>query len=189
MGPVCPRASLTLPVVVGYRFRAMDGAMQEKHLTDRVTLSGVRGCFTVAALRLSKIAHPLSAPHIPHITLSWNFQRPERLSGVPLPVSRLPVGSSLFSAEKTVGHMGKFDRQVPAVEYLAECSDAALQDFILQRMARASVLRKQLGETQEDLTSALAEAELAAWLLRHRRALKRPVARITRGAHECKQSA
>lgn len=71
-------------------------------------------------------------------------------------------------------------RVVPPVDYLAECSDSALADFVLLRMDRAASLRKELQAVLEDLIDAAAEARFAEWVARHRRALKKPVRAVQR---------
>jgi hypothetical protein len=59
----------------------------------------------------------------------------------------------------------------PPIEYLLVCSGISLRDFELNRLNAAANLRKQIIKMEDDLRQAMAEAELARWLMEHREVL------------------
>jgi hypothetical protein len=65
----------------------------------------------------------------------------------------------------------------PPLEYMLECSDLRLREFIVNRLNRAANLEKERRQIIEELTEALVEAEVARIMLDTRKQLRtgRPV--------------
>jgi len=51
------------------------------------------------------------------------------------------------------------------LEYLLECSDLRLREFVVGRLNRATNLEKERKQLEEELTAALVEAEVARVML------------------------
>lgn len=65
----------------------------------------------------------------------------------------------------------------PPLEYMLECSDSGLREFMVGRLNRAANLEKERKQIAEELTEALVAAEVARVMLdvRKQLSMERPV--------------